>query len=126
MDVWVTTDVGPTLIPLTDVLYVQPLNKTLISLKKLAREGYRFRLDKDIYVTTPFGHTFLVPQRDEDDNHILFSFDQTDPRFSGREASSNRTLPPSPGSWSSEFFRVVEFDSNTQHHIPDGKTSQKS
>jgi hypothetical protein len=60
MDMWVQTDHGPALIELQNVLYVEALDKTLVSLKSLAKLGYEFRLSKDLMVITPMGHSFVV------------------------------------------------------------------
>jgi hypothetical protein len=81
MDAWVTTDHGPALIELHNVLYVEALDKSLVSLKCLAREGYEFRLTKDLVVITPLGHMFKVPQQEMDN---IYYFPLTAP---------NNTLP---------------------------------
>jgi Reverse transcriptase (RNA-dependent DNA polymerase) len=76
IDMWVTTDAGPALIELQEVLLLPNIDKTLVSIKRLAREGYKFIFEKNINVTTPFGHSFNIPQRQEDD---IYYFHTTKP-----------------------------------------------
>jgi len=76
MDAWVMTDHGPALIELQDVLFVEQLTKTLISIKRLTTRGYQFHFGRELSVTNQFGHTFVIPQRDSDD---IYYFTLTEP-----------------------------------------------